>query len=145
MRTGGRPSAFWKGRAPPSCCTAIRWGRGVAVQLATECRIAALILEAPFTSITEVASRRFPFIPVKWLIRNRFESLGKIGRVRAPVLIYCGTRDAVIPGDQFVRLFDAAAEPKQLKVIDGADHLDAWELGGAEACVKFLQTLRCAG
>jgi fermentation-respiration switch protein FrsA (DUF1100 family) len=117
-------------------------GSGVAVQLATECRIEALILEAPFTSITEVASRRFPFIPVKWLIRNRFENLAKINRVRAPVLIYHGTRDAVIPGDQFNRLFNEAREPKRIVRIEGADHVDAWESGGAEVCMDFLMTLQ---
>ena len=82
------------------------------------------------------------FLPVKWLIRNRFENLAKINRVRAPVLIYFGTRDAVIPGDQFVRLFDGASEPKRLVKIEGADHVDAWESGGAEVCMDFLMTLQ---
>ena len=115
-------------------------GSGVAVQLATECRVEALILEAPFTSITEIASRRFPFLPVKWLTRNRFENLAKINRVRVPLLIYYGAKDAVIPGDHFIRLFNEANEPKRLVEIEDADHVDAWTAGGAEACMNFLQT-----
>lgn len=57
-------------------------GTGVAVQLATERRVEALILEAPYTSIAEIGARLFPFLPARRLTRDRFDSLAKIGGIR---------------------------------------------------------------
>lgn len=116
-------------------------GTGVAVQLATERKVEGLILEAPYTSIAEVGARLFPIAPVRLLTRNRFDSLSKIGAVRVPLLVYHGTRDRVIPNDQFGRLFAAANDPKRLVVLEGADHVDAWSRGGQRAVLAFLGEL----
>src|ERR1700682_3196621 len=62
-------------------------GSGVAVALAADQRIAKLVLEAPYTSIMEVAAGAFPFLPVRWLIRDQFRSDQRIARVTAPLLI----------------------------------------------------------
>ena len=107
-------------------------GSGVAVQLATERGAAALILESPYTSITDVAVRRFPFVPVRWLVRDRFENLKKIEKIALPAAIYCGGADPVIPPEHARMLFAAAPEPKRILVIPDAGHTDAWTRGGAE-------------
>ncbi|SAK89549.1 alpha/beta hydrolase fold protein [Caballeronia hypogeia] len=119
-------------------------GSGVAVQLASEAKIDALILEAPFTSIVDVAAKRFPLFPVRQLARDRYESLAKIASVDAPILIYGGTADGVIPPAHFQRLFDAARGDKRLALIEDADHLDVWETGGREHVMPFLASLRGA-
>lgn len=116
-------------------------GSGVAVQLATEFPIDALILEAPFTSMVDVAQTRFPYVPVRWLLRDRYDSLSKIGRVNAPVLIYGGLADGLIPPRQFEALHAAARGPRQLALIPDANHLDVWEKGGADHVLSFLQAL----
>lgn len=116
-------------------------GSGVAVQLATERRVEALILEAPYTSIVEIGARLFPFLPVRWLTRDRFESIAKIGQVQVPLLVYYGTRDAVIPTDQPGRLFAAANQPKRLVTLQGADHVNPWISGGRQAVLSFLHDL----
>lgn len=116
-------------------------GSGVAVQLATEQPVTALILEAPFTSIVDVAARRFPLFPVRTLARDRYDSLAKIASVRAPLLIYGGTADGVIPPDQFQRLHDAARGEKRIALIEGADHLNVWTQGGREHVMQFLASL----
>jgi len=116
-------------------------GSGVAVQIATERRVEAMILEAPFASVVEVAARLLPVVPVRRLVRDRFESVAKIGGVRVPLLIYYGTADRVIPIDQFGRLFEAANEPKRLLAFPGADHVDAWPSGGRAATLAFLESL----
>jgi len=113
-------------------------GSGVAVQLATEFDIDALILEAPFTRIADVASARFPWLPARALVKDRYDNASKIGAVRAPVLIYGGTSDAVIPPRQFARLHDAVRAPRRLLLIDGADHTDVWAAGGGAAVLAFL-------
>jgi fermentation-respiration switch protein FrsA (DUF1100 family) len=117
-------------------------GSGVAVQLAKEGRVKALILEAPYTSIADVASRRFPLLPVRWLVRNRFENLAKIGHVRVPLAIYGGTADLVIPHEHARSLLAAANEPKRLLTIDQAGHTEAWTHGGAGFVMRFLADLR---
>ncbi|SAL03561.1 alpha/beta hydrolase [Caballeronia ptereochthonis] len=119
-------------------------GSGVAVQLASEARIEALILEAPFTSIVDVAAKRFPLFPVRTLARDRYENLAKIGSVTAPLLIYGGTADGVIPPAHFQRLFDAARGNKRLALIEDADHLDVWTTGGREHVMQFLASLQAA-
>ena len=99
-------------------------GTGVAVHLARESTPAALVLEAPFSSVVDIASGRFPLLPVRLLIVDRFDSAAKIGKVAAPVLIVHGERDRTIPVRLARRLFKRAREPKEAVFIPEADHAD---------------------
>lgn len=72
-------------------------GSGVATQLAIEGRPAALVLISPYESLPDVAAEKFPWLPVRLLMRDRFDNIGKIGRVDTPVLVLHGDVDAVIP------------------------------------------------
>lgn len=116
-------------------------GSGVAVQLAAERPCAGLILEAPFTSVIAVARTRLPWLPINFLIRDRYDSLAKIGRVNAPILIYGGDHDRVIPPSHFEQLYRAANPPCCLAVINGAGHIDAWAAGGEHHVLEFLHRL----
>ncbi|VXC16125.1 conserved hypothetical protein [Burkholderia sp. 8Y] len=136
--------AYAAARSPFIVLHGYSLGSGVAVQLASEARIDALILEAPFTSIVDVAAARFRFFPVRALARDRYDNLSKIACVRAPVLIYGGTRDFVVPPVHFQRLFDAARGDKHLAMIEDADHLDAWRNGGRAHVMQFLASLEHA-
>jgi fermentation-respiration switch protein FrsA (DUF1100 family) len=113
-------------------------GSGVAVQLASETPLAALVLEAPFTSIADVAAARIRWLPTRAFVRDRYDNLAKIGAVQAPTLIYGGDADRVIPPAQFTRLYDAVKAPKRLEVVAGATHADAWERGGNTHVLHFL-------
>ena len=99
-------------------------GTGVAVQLAREHRPFALILRSPFTSMVDVGQYHYPFLPVRWMLRDRFESLDRIRDVTCPVLVIAGDRDAVIPAALSQRLYAEARSPKRLIMIEGADHND---------------------
>src|SRR5437763_9144524 len=72
-------------------------GTGVAVALAAEQPVGKLILEAPYTSIADVAASAFWFMPVRLVMRDQFRSDGQIARVRVPLLVMHGERDATIP------------------------------------------------
>jgi len=100
-------------------------GTGVAVELAVRHRLRGLILEAPFTSIADVGQQLFPYLPVRWLARTRYENLAKIGRVGAPLLILHSREDEIFRLAHAERLFAAAAEPKRLVVLAGG-HNDAF-------------------
>lgn len=114
-------------------------GSGVAVALAAERPVAGLMLEAPFSSVAEVAQAVYWYTPAKWLVRDRFDSLRRIGRVRAPILILHGGRDSTIPPRFGRRLYAAAPEPKRLWLHEEADHLDLWERGADAAVRGFLE------
>jgi fermentation-respiration switch protein FrsA (DUF1100 family) len=115
-------------------------GTGVAVQLASETKPAGLMLDAAYTSIPDVAARQYFFLPVHLLALDRFESLAKIGRVAAPVLLMHGQYDLLIPPKHARRLFSAAQEPKKLVMLP-AGHPDVFIRGGSEAVAAFLAEL----
>lgn len=105
-------------------------GTAVAIDLASRRPCAALILEAPFTSASDVAGTVVPFVgPL--LIRS-FNSLPKIRWIRVPMLFMQGDRDDVIPLRLGQELFAAAHEPKTFWIIPGAGHNDILETAGAE-------------
>src|SRR5262249_42600274 len=97
-------------------------GTGVAVQMAVEQHVAALVLEAPYTSVADVAQSDFPWFPVWWLVRDRFDSADKIARIGVPLFVVPGERDEVIPARCGRMLFAAASEPKEAMWVPGAGH-----------------------
>ncbi len=107
-------------------------GTAVAVELAYRHPPAGLILEAPFTSVRDMAKRHYPWLPVRSLLRTRFDSLSKIADVSAPVLIIHGEDDETVPVEMGERLFSAAREPKRLLTIPRAGHTDAHLIGHSE-------------
>jgi fermentation-respiration switch protein FrsA (DUF1100 family) len=113
-------------------------GTGVAVQMATERAVRAVVLEAPYTTIPDVGAKRFPFAPVRTLMRDRFDSLSKIGGIRAPLLIVHGERDRTVPVRLGRRLFAAAVEPKRAVWLPQAGHNDVFDHGAGRAVLEFL-------
>ena len=114
-------------------------GTGVAVQMATEQRVAALVLEAPYTSIADVAQSDFPLFPVHWLVRDRFDSVEKIARVRTPLFVIHGERDGTIPVRFGRALFAAASEPKEAMWLPDAGHGVIEQFSVDAAVLDFLK------
>jgi uncharacterized protein len=99
-------------------------GAAVALGLAAERPPAALVLRSPFTSLADVAGAHYRFLPVSWLLWDRYASLDRMAAVEAPVLVVAGTDDGIVPFSQSVRLFEAASGTKDLFAVEGADHND---------------------
>ncbi|RLE11771.1 MAG: alpha/beta hydrolase, partial [Actinobacteria bacterium] len=76
------------------------------------------------TSLADVASVHYPFLPVSALLKDRYENLEGIRLVDAPLLVVAGSEDRTVPMDQSVRIHEAASEPKRFVIIEGADHND---------------------
>jgi fermentation-respiration switch protein FrsA (DUF1100 family) len=106
-------------------------GGAVAVEVASHHACGGLIVESSFTSVREMARRIYHLPIMEYVPRSRFDSLAKISRVQAPVLIIHGTRDPVIPFDMGRKLYEAAREPKSFLPIEGAGHDDPFLTGGA--------------
>jgi fermentation-respiration switch protein FrsA (DUF1100 family) len=114
-------------------------GSGVAVELAAQHDAAGLILEAPFTSVAEVAQHHFPYVPAGRLVTDRFDSMSRVGKVRAPILVLHGERDRVVPVRFGRALFDAAPEPKEGWFAPEAGHEDLARYGALDVAVDFIE------
>jgi fermentation-respiration switch protein FrsA (DUF1100 family) len=113
-------------------------GTGVATRVAAGRDIAALVLEAPFTSAAAIAERLFPWLPVRWLMLDRFDQVSRIRSVEAPILILQGSRDRVVPPDLGLALYDAAPQPKRLWVAPEGEHENLMDFGAWDKVVRFV-------
>ena len=115
-------------------------GTGVASQVALDRRPAGLILDAPFTSIPDVAKRRFWYLPVRLIMRDRYETKAIIGRIGVPLLIIHGTQDETVPIEMGRRLAQLAHEPKKLVELPNAGHSNLFSEGndGLGAMRNFI-------
>jgi pimeloyl-ACP methyl ester carboxylesterase len=112
-------------------------GGGVAVDLAARRPHHALVLLRTFTSMPDVGSAHFPWLPARWLMRNRYDNLSKIGSCSRPIFVAHGDRDELVPLALGQRLYEAAGEPKQFYLMDGG-HNDPIPPGCLAALADFL-------
>lgn len=117
-------------------------GTAVATSLAVDYPPAALILRSPFTSMTDIGRHHYAFLPVRWLLRDRYETIERITRVTSPLMVIAGDNDRIVPFASSRQLYDAANDPKTLLVISGADHNDDSLLAGREMIAGMLRFLR---
>jgi fermentation-respiration switch protein FrsA (DUF1100 family) len=101
-------------------------GTNVATRMAAEKASAGLILESPYTSVLEIALTDYPFLPVRLLLSDRYETDKVIPQVRVPVLILHGKQDDVIPVAMAHRLVKLANEPKCLVILPEGEHSDLY-------------------
>ena len=118
-------------------------GGGVAVRLAAERAeerpVGAVVLEAPFTSIAAVAQRHYFYLPAYWLVKDRFDMEAWIGRIEAPLFVFQGERDEVVPNSLGRALYAAAGEPKEAKWHPRARHNDLYDHGAARDVIEFIE------
>lgn len=117
-------------------------GSGIAVQVAAVTSPGGLILDAPYTSIAELAASQYPWLPVRPMMFDRYESASHIGRVHCPLLIIHGEKDDVIPVAMGRALFDMANEPKSIVTFPNANHADHFMYGSYEAINGWIDKVR---
>jgi hypothetical protein len=122
----------------PSTIVIYGWslGSAVAVDLATMVDPGAVILEAAPASQAGLSERRYPFFPIRLLTRSPFDSIGKIDRVHAPILVLHSPDDVVIPIAEGRRLFEAARSDKSFVEVRGG-HVSASEIDAE----RFARTI----
>jgi fermentation-respiration switch protein FrsA (DUF1100 family) len=116
-------------------------GTAVAIALAAERTVGGLILDAPFTSAADVGAAAYPFMPVRWLIKDAWRSDRRIGKIHAPILVIHGVRDRVVPIRFGERLFARAGEPKRMARFPDGDHVNLDDHGAVPVIRKFLAEL----
>lgn len=98
-------------------------GGGVCVDLAQD-GARALVLENTFTSIPDVAAYHYPWLPIRIIMTNRYDSRSKISRYHGPLLQFHGDADTIVPCAMGRQLFESANEPKKFVTLAGVDHND---------------------
>jgi fermentation-respiration switch protein FrsA (DUF1100 family) len=114
-------------------------GGAVAIDLASRRPHRALILVAAFASLADMARELFPLLPLRWLVRDRWDNLAKIRACPTPVFIAHGTADRVVPFTHSQRLYAAASAPKRFFPMPGHDHNDPAGPQFYEAVRHFLK------
>ena len=92
-----------------------------------------LIVESTFTTLADMArALSYEWLPVQWILSQKFDSVAKMGTVRLPVLVVHGEADRYVPARFSKVLYEAARGPKQLLLIDGASHNNSMRVGSGE-------------
>lgn len=138
---------FLRSQSMPSSCIVIygeSLGTGPAIQLASEHEAAALILYAPYTSLVELGNHHYPFLPINWLLKDRFDSLSKIAAVHAPILIAVAENDYVVPLRFGTTLFKAANNPKQFVMFPDLGHNDMLQMSQRQMIDFIAKYVHCS-
>jgi uncharacterized protein len=118
-------------------------GGAVAIELGLRRKVGAVVVEDTFTSTADIGAGLYPWLPVRLLVRTRYDSLAKIGRLGAPVLVIHSPADDLVPFSHGEKLFAAAHEPKRF-LSTGGGHEDRGFLQEArwrKDVRAFLETL----
>ena len=98
-------------------------GTAVAIEIGQNKDFAGIILEAPFTSMIELGQKYYPFFPVKFLLKDKYESVKKIKNLKSPLLVMHGKKDKIVPFYMGEKIFNMGNNPKFKYFTDMDDHM----------------------
>jgi pimeloyl-ACP methyl ester carboxylesterase len=99
-------------------------GSGVAVRVAAERPVAGAVLISPYDSLVEIGRKHYPWLPVSWLLRHRFDGIASAKAAKAPLLTIVGGDDSIIESARSKALHDAWSGPKSWVSVERAGHND---------------------
>ncbi|OQW95989.1 MAG: hypothetical protein BWK77_06590 [Verrucomicrobia bacterium A1] len=113
---------------PPVIVHGQSLGGGIAIQLALDKPVRALIAESAFSSTVDIGQHLYPLLPIRLFCRFRYDSVAKVPRLTIPKLFASSRHDEVAPFELGRKLYDAAAEPKQFVELTGGHNDSGWGL-----------------
>ena len=116
-------------------------GTGVATHLAQNKNFAGVILETPFTSMIDAAKKFYPYIPVKLLLKDKFENYKKIKNINSPILIMHGEVDQLVPFSMGKKIYEIANEPKYSYFTKYDNHMMEYDENLVLALKSFIKSL----
>ena len=116
-------------------------GTGVATHLAQNKNFAGVILETPFTSMIDAAKKFYPYIPVKLLLKDKFENYKKIKNINLPILIMHGEVDQLVPFSMGKKIYEIANEPKYSYFTKYDNHMMEYDENLVLALKSFFKSL----
>ena len=116
-------------------------GTGIAVEVAQGKKFAGIILESPFTSMIDAGKDKYPFLPVKLMLKDKYESDKKIMNIKIPIMIMHGKLDNIVPFSMGKKIYQLAREPKYSHFTDYDDHMMEYNEKLLEALKTFILSL----
>lgn len=116
-------------------------GTGVAVEVAQNKNYAGVILESPYTSMVNIGRKYYPLFPVRFLLKDKFESYKKIKKVLSPILVIHGKVDKIVPFAMGKKMYELANEPKFFYFQEYGDHMVDYDEKLLSVLKKFIQSL----
>ena len=114
-------------------------GTAIATKLSTNYSFNMTILEAPFTSVADVAQKRYWIFPAKYLVLDNFDILGIIKKIKSPLLLLHGYKDYVINIAFGKKVFEVAPKPKKALFVQNAGHNNLFEFNLVSKILNFLK------
>jgi uncharacterized protein len=116
-------------------------GTGVVVEIAQNNNFSGIILESPFTSMVDAAKNKYPFFPINFLLKDKYESEKKIKNIKSPLLIMHGEIDKIVPFWMGKKMYDIANEPKYSYFTKYDNHMMEYDKNLIIVLKKFLDSL----
>lgn len=113
-------------------------GTAVTIEVAQNKNLAGIILESPFTSMVELAQKYYPFLPAKFLLKDRYETVKKLKNISSPLLVLHGRLDTIVPFAMGEELFKQVNERKFKYFIDNDDHMMRYDENLLDEIKKFI-------
>ena len=98
-------------------------GTAISIDLSKDYKFAGIVLESPFTSMIDLAQRYYPFFPVRFLLKDKYESKKKMKNLNSPILVLHGRKDKIVPFFMGEKIFNMANNPKFKYFTDLDDHM----------------------
>lgn len=95
-------------------------------------QIDGLLLITPWDRLESVATHHYGWLPVGWLLHDRYDSVANLAGFDRPVAVVIAGKDAIVPAALGMALYESLSAPKRMMVVDGAGHND-WARGIGEA------------
>ena len=116
-------------------------GTGVAVEVAQKKNFAGVILESPYTSMINMGKKYYPLFPVRFLLKDKFESYKKIKKISVPILVIHGKIDKIVPFAMGKKMYELANEPKFFYFQEYGDHMVDYDEKLLSVLKTFIQSL----
>jgi len=116
-------------------------GTGVAVEIAQNKNFSGVILESPFTSMIDTGKDKYPFLPVRFLLKDKYENNRKIKNIKSPILVMHGKIDKIVPFYMGKKIYELANEPKYFYFSQYEDHMMNYDEKLVKVLKKFIYSL----
>jgi len=116
-------------------------GTGIAIEVAQSKKFAGIILESPFTSMIDAGKNKYPFLPIEFLLKDKYESAKKIKNVTSPILVMHGKVDNIVPFKMGKKIHELSNEPKYSYFTEYDDHMMEYNEKLIKALKDFIYSL----
>ena len=100
-----------------------------------------IILESPFTSMVKLAKKYYPYLPVKLVLKDKYETIRKLDQINSPILILHGAKDNIVPFEMGLKIYEIANSPKYKYFNDNDDHMMDYNEDLVQSIRNFINTI----